>query len=77
MYYHWAELKFILENFYTMIYKLSLVFLLLTVPFIYIDGIIFGLPIWAAATLINTILFGIFAVIAIEKEWHWLKGDSR
>ena len=60
-----------------MFYKLSLIFLVLSVPFFFVAGTLFGIPFWAVVSLGSTVCFAVFAIVAIEKEWQLLKGKKR
>jgi len=52
--------------------KISLIFLLLSIPLLS-SKIYYGLPLWVYASLGATIIYSLLLVFTIEKRWHTLK----
>jgi len=55
-----------------MIFKLSFLFLLLTIPFFSSD-VYYGVPLWVYISLSATIIYAILLILVIEKRWNNLK----
>ena len=54
--------------------KLSILLLLLTIPFLNSD-IYYGVPLWVYASLTATFFYAILLIYIIEKKWKKLKDD--
>jgi len=58
-----------------MIFKLSFLALLATIPF-FEGAPIYGVPFWAVTSLSITFVYALLILLSIEFEWEQQKGDD-
>ena len=51
------------------LYKFSILILLFTTPFLFIDKTVIGIPFWAITSIFFTTIYAILTILTIEFKW--------